>query len=93
MTISIFSVITIKPSPGDTSLTGSPLSPGEVITIPLEWLTGTGTAWCFTQDACQCAGNQCKGNVTHACLTKLSVSGWAEYVVEFNLKQSLFQPL
>ncbi|XP_052775142.1 eyes absent homolog 1-like isoform X4 [Mya arenaria] len=33
-------VITIKPHPGDTSLTGGPLSPGEVITIPLEWLTG-----------------------------------------------------
>lgn len=35
-----FSVITIKPSIGDASLTGSPLSPGEVITIPLDWFTG-----------------------------------------------------
>ncbi|KAL4236527.1 Eyes absent 1 [Mactra antiquata] len=33
-------VITIKPSVGDASLTGSPLSPGEVITIPLDWFTG-----------------------------------------------------
>lgn len=39
---SIFSVITIKPSLGDTSMTGSPLSPGEVITIPIDWLTGRG---------------------------------------------------
>lgn len=39
---SIFSVITIKPSLGDTSMTGSPLSPGEVITIPIDWFTGRG---------------------------------------------------
>ncbi|XP_053394708.1 eyes absent homolog 1-like isoform X2 [Mercenaria mercenaria] len=35
-------VITIKPSLGDTSMTGSPLSPGEVITIPIDWFTGRG---------------------------------------------------